>query len=387
MKSVPWVNYLKLRAGYGETGNEGFDANYAAIMYDADERWIMPSGKWEPAYGSGKNINPDLGWEEKHEWNIGLDYSLLGDRLFGKIDFYRRNIEGLIYEVTVPQPPNVATKMYQNIGTLENRGYELEIGGRIVSTTDWNYETSINMSHNTTKVGQIWGDNTYFEAGYLYPENSHRLQEGSTVGSFFLHRHAGFEKKADGTKDFLMVGVDGNPARTSEVNDEDKEYIGNYTPTLICGWSHRLSYKRWELYMTLTSWIDYDVLNAVELYNGFAPSLSGQGQGNKLRSAFTKNGDIRLDMRAPYAPISSYFLEDGTYLKIQNVNLNYTLPVKTYLKVVDSIRFYFTVNNAYTFTKYSGHNPEVNMTGWENGIEDQIYPQTRTYTLGIQLNF
>jgi TonB-linked SusC/RagA family outer membrane protein len=384
-KSLPWVNDLKLRAGYGETGNEGFDASYAAVMYGADERWIMPSGNWEPAYGSGKNINPDLGWEEKHEWNIGLDYSLLDNRLFGKIDFYRRNIEGLIYNVTVPQPPNVDTKMYKNIGTLENRGFELEIGGRIVRTTDWNYETSINLSHNTTKVGKIFGDNTYFEEGYLYPEYSHRLEEGSTVGSFFVHRHAGFTPNADGSgKEFLVVGVDGEPVLASQGVPDDKAYVGNYTPTLICGWSHNLSYKRWQLYMTLTSWINYDILNAVEMYNGFAPFVSGQGQANKLRSAFTKNGDIKV---TSHAPVSSYFLEDGTYLKIQNVNLNYTLPTKDYLKVVDSIRFYLTVNNLYTFTKYSGHNPEVDITGWEHGIEDQIYPQTRTYTLGIQLNF
>jgi TonB-linked SusC/RagA family outer membrane protein len=385
MKSVPWVNYLKLRAGYGETGNEGFDANYAAVMYGEDQRWIMPSGKWEPAYGSGKNINPDLGWEEKHEWNIGLDYSLFGDRLFGKVDFYRRNIEGLIYEVNVPQPPNVASKMYKNIGTLENRGYELEIGGQVVKTKNWNYTTSINLSHNTTKVGEIFGDNTYFEAGYLYPENSHRLEEGSTVGSFFLHRHAGFMPNAAGTgMEFMIVGVNGEPVPATTGSNETKAYVGNYIPTLTCGWSHSLTYKRWELYMTLTSWIDYDVLNAVEMYNGFAPPVSGQGQANKLRSAFTKNGDIKVSAAAP---VSSYFLEDGTFLKIQNVNLNYTLPTKSYLKLVDSIRFYFTVNNLYTFTKYSGHNPEVDITGWEHGIEDQIYPQTRTYTLGIQLNF
>ncbi len=234
-------------------------------------------------------------------------------------------------------------------------------------------------------MGRIFGDATYFEAGYIYPENTHRLQEGSRVGSFFLHQHAGFELNQDGeTYDFRIKNVDGEPVPAADGIADDKHFVGNYMPTLICGWNHNLSYKNWQLHMTLTSWIDFDIFNAVDFYNGYAPRLHGIGQNNRLRDAFEKNGHIRVNRSLP---VSDYFLEDGTFLKLQNINLSYNLRTKQWFNRLDNIRFYLTINNVYTFTKYSGHNPEINITGWENGIEDGIYPQTRSYALGIQLNF
>jgi TonB-linked SusC/RagA family outer membrane protein len=399
MKNLSWISDLKLRTAYGETGNEGFNATYAAIMYESDKytnvdeataHWIMPGSigkdKWSVAYRQSGNYNPNLGWEEKHEWNIGLDYALLDNRLYGKIDYYRRNIVNLLYEATVPSPPYVVTRLMQNIGTLENKGLEIEIGGRPIRSKTWNYETSLNLSHNVTRVGKMANQNDKLTGGEIYPTQTHWLQVGTLVGSFHLYQHEGFKDNGDGTRDFVIKDLDGNP---NENTDNDKVYTGNYVPALVCGWNHSLSYKNWQLYMTLTSWIDFDIFNAVEYYNGYAPPNPGQDQYNKLRTAFTKNGDIRPKGTYGYAPVSDYFLEDGTFLKIQNISLSYTFPLKKYVpgSVLDNMRFYLTVNNVYTFTKYSGHNPEVNITSWENGIEDHIYPQTRSYALGIQFNF
>jgi hypothetical protein len=139
--------------------------------------------------------------------------------------------------------------------------------------------------------------------------------------------------------------------------------------------------------MTLTSWIKYDIYNAVEYYNGFAPKTSGTVPYNRLKMAYTKNAAIRPNNTYGYAPLSNYFLEDGTFLKIQNIYLGYTWHTKKYLKELESIRFYLTLNNVYTFTKYSGYNPEVDINGWTGGTEDGIYPQTRSWALGIQLTF
>ncbi len=377
LKYVSWVNDLKLRVAYGVTGNEGFSADYATRMYGSDTRWLLPDGNWAMSYGATTNLNKELGWEEKHEWNIGLDYSLFKNRLYGKFDLYRRAIKGLIYSVEVPQPPNTESSMYKNIGTMENKGWEFEIGGNIVHTTNWHYNTSLNLSHNKTFIGSLWGNQTYINGSSInnWVEYAHRIEENVEVGSYFMYRYAGVSEGR-----FQIYNKDNNVIFSDEGSVDDRVYQKSYIPTLIAGWSHNLSYKNWDFNMTLTSWIDYDIYNAIELEYG----LRNVVQGNMLYDAINKNGQI-TGRPSP----SDYFLYDATFLKIQNLSLGYTLPMKKYTNLMENIRFYFTGNNLYTFTKYPGLNPEVDITGWDAGIEKKgdIYPQTRTFTFGVQFNF
>jgi TonB-linked SusC/RagA family outer membrane protein len=378
LKDVSWVNDLKLRLAYGVTGNEGFSADYAAKMYGSDTRWLLPDGSWAYSYGVTKNVNDALGWEEKHEWNVGVDFSLFDNRLYGKFDLYRRAIEGLIYNVQVPQPPNTESEMYKNIGTMENKGWELELGGEVLRSKDWNYSTSLNLSHNSTVIGSLWGNQTYINGDYVnnWVEYAHRIEEGTQVGSFFLYRYAGISD--DGK--IQIYDKDNNVINSDDGKVDDRVYQKNFMPTLITGWTHNVSWQRWSLNLTLTSWIDYDIYNGVEILYG----LKNVAQGNMTYDAIEKNAKI-TGRPSP----CDYFLYDGTFLKIQNLTLAYTLPMKKYTPLMESIRIYFTGNNLYTFTKYPGLNPEVDITGWDAGIEkgSSIYPQTRTFTLGLQLNF
>jgi TonB-linked SusC/RagA family outer membrane protein len=378
MENIPWVNDLKLRLAYGVTGNEGFSADYAAKMYGSDTRWLLPDGTWAYSYGVTKNVNDVLGWEEKHEWNVGVDFSLFDNRFYGKFDVYRRAIEGLIYNVQVPQPPNTESEMYKNIGTMENKGWELEIGGDIVRSGDWNYNSSLNLSHNKTIIGSLWGNQTYINGEGInnWVEYAHRIEEDVEVGSFFLYRYAGVSD--DGK--IQIYDKDNNVINSDDGKVDDRVYQKNFMPSLIAGWSHNLSYKNWSLGVTLTSWIDYDVYNAIELEYG----LRNVVQGNMLYDAIEKNAKI-TGRPSP----CDYFLYDATFLKIQNLTLAYTLPMKKYTHLMESIKIYFTGNNLYTFTKYPGLNPEVDITGWDTGIEKKssIYPQTRTFAFGLQLNF
>lgn len=378
LEDIDWISDLKLRLAYGVTGNEGFSANYAARMYGSDTRWLLPDGNWAMSYGATSNINDDLGWEEKKEWNIGLDYSLFNNRLYGKFDFYQRKIDGLIYNVEVPQPPNTQSSMFKNIGAMENKGWELEIGGQIVQSQDFNYTTSLNLSHNKTTIGSLWGDQTYMNGEYInnWVEYAHRIEEDAEVGSYFMYRYAGVSD--DGR--FQIYDKDDNVILSDDGTVDDRVYQKSYIPKLIAGWSHSLNYKNWDLGFTLTSWIDYTIYNAIELQYG----LKNVAQGNMLYDAITKNDHI-TGRPSP----SDYFLEDVSFLKIQNMTLGYTLPMKKHLHLMESMRFYLTGNNLYTFTNYSGLNPQVDITGWDAGIETagSIYPQTRTFTLGLQLNF
>jgi TonB-linked SusC/RagA family outer membrane protein len=378
LKDAGWVNDLKLRVAYGVTGNEGFPADYAAKMYGSDTRWLLPDGTWAYSYGVTKNINDVLGWEEKHEWNVGLDYSLFNNRLYGKFDLYRRAIEGLIYNVKVPQPPNTESEMYKNIGTMENRGWELEIGGDVVNAKDWNYTTSLNLTHNKTLIGSLWGNQTFYNGSYVnnWVQYAHRIEEGTEVGSFFLYPYAGVSD--DGH--IQIRNKEGEIINGDEGKVDDRIYQGNFMPTVIAGWTHDLRWKNWSLTLTLTSWIDYDIYNGVEILYG----LKTVAQGNMLYDAIRKNNHITGRPQP-----CDYFLYDGTFLKIQNFTLAYTLPVRKYTNLVESVKVYLTGNDVYTFTGYPGLNPEVDITGWDGGIEKggAIYPQTRTFTLGLQLNF
>ena len=378
MEEVSWLDDLKLRAAYGVTGDQGFDANYAARMFGTDQYWLMPNGKWAQAYGVTRNINPDLRWEENHEWNIGLDFSVLDDRLWGSVDWYDRTKKGMIYEIDVPQPPNTHDRMFKNIGSFENRGWEVQLGADIVRAKDWNYTTTLNLSHTKTTVGSLYGDQSYMNGESInnWVQWAHRLEEGVEVGSYFLYRYAGVQ---DGR--FQIYNEKNEVIFADDGTEDDRVYQGHATPTVLAGWSHSLSYKNWALNFTFTSWIDFDVYNAIELEYG----LKGAARDNMTYDAISKNDHI-TGRPAP----TDYFLYDGTFLKLQNLTLAYTLPMQTYTKHVQNIKLYVTGNNLFRWTKYPGINPEVDINDWGwAGIErrNNLYPQTRMFTLGLQLNF
>ena len=381
MEDIKWIDDLKVRFGYGVTGNNDFSASYMANMLGSDAYWMLPDGEWAYSYGKTQNVNQSLGWEEKKEWNLGLDFSLFDNRLYGKFDYYRRKVDNLIYSVKVPQPPYTQGSQWQNIGSMESKGWEFEVGGDIIRTKDFVWTSSLNLSHNTGKILTLWGNNTYYNGnGFVAPGSpgdAARMEEGSTIGSFYLWKFAGFDD--DGG--FLLYNKDGEVIPAAQKTENDKQYMGNYTPKLVVGWSHTLAYKNFDLGINLRSWIDFDVYNTINMYFG----IQGQGNTNVLKAAYGKFSHIKGEKQ-----ICDYYLEDGTFLKIDAITLGYTLPMKKYTKFIDRIRLYGTVGNVCTITGYSGMNPEVNITGWEGGTEkfwSDFYPVVRTYTLGLQLNF
>lgn len=383
MKDIEWIEDLKVRFGYGVTGNNDFSSSYMANMLGSDTNWMLPDGTWTYSYGKSQNVNPNLGWEEKKEWDLGVDYSLFDGRLYGKFDYYRRKIDNLLYSVKVPQPPYTQGSQYQNIGSMESKGWEFEVGGNIIQTKDFTWSTNLNFSHNSGKILTLWGNNTYYNGnGFVAPGSpgdAARMEEGSTIGSFYLWKFAGFDDEGN----FLLYNKDGEVIPAAKKTENDKQYMGNYTPKLIVGWSHTFTYKNFDLGINMRSWIDFDVYNTLNMYFG----IQGQSNMNVLKTAYTKFNHIKGEKQ-----ICDYYLEDGTFLKIDAITLGYTLPMKKYTRnLVDRIRIYGTVGNVCTITGYSGMNPEVNITGWDKGTEKfwdgNLYPVVRTWTLGMQFNF
>lgn len=380
LKDVEWIDDLKVRFGYGVTGNNDFGADYMANMLGSDTYWMLPNGEWAYSYGKSQNVNRNLGWEEKKEWNLGVDYSFFDNRLYGKFDYYRRKIDNLIYSVKVPQPPYTQGSQWQNIGSMESKGWELEIGGDIIRNKNFTWTSSMNISHNEGKILTLWGNNTYYNGnGFPSPGNpgdAARMEEGSTIGSFYLWKFAGFTEDGD----FQLYNKEGEIINAKDKTENDKQYMGNYLPKVIIGWNHTLSYKNWDLGINMRSWIDFDVYNSINMYFG----IQGVDNTNVLKDAFGKFNHIRGEKQ-----LCDYYLEDGTFLKIDAITLGYTLPFRKYTKYIDRLRVYGTVGNVCTLTSYSGINPEVKIDGWDRGTEKfwEMYPQVRTYTLGVQLSF
>jgi len=379
MLDYNWLDDLKLRIGYGIVGNNGFDADYAATLYDSDQLWQLPDGTWANAYGKSKNVNKDLKWEEQREWNIGVDYSFLNDRLHGKIDFYRRKNHGLIFEVQTSQPPYVHETIHKNVGTMSKRGWEFEIGYDVIKTRDMLYSTNIGLSHLTQKMESLWGDQSYYDdAGFPAPGApgyAIRIEEGIDIGEFYLWKFAGFDEKGN----WLLFNKDGKVIPAIEKKNEDKRHIGNYYPKLTLNWNHSLTYKNFDVSLTLLSYINFDIYNAIDMYYG----ISSVGNQNVLKKAYTEYAQIKGEKE-----LCDFFLQDGTFLKIQNLYLGYTYNLKKHSKLLDKIRFYLSANNLYTFTRYKGSDPStVNITGLNQGIDwhNDINPMARTFTFGVNI--
>ena len=385
MKDITWINDLKLRAGYGVTGNNDFGNGYTVRTYKSNDMWPT-YGIWQPGYGSTRNINPDLKWEEKKEFDVGIDFSILHNRISGKFDYYVRKVDDMLFEVPAPQPPMVFSTIMKNAGTLTNRGWEFEITGQIIKSRNLNYSSTLRLSHNTSKIDNLGDTNSYLYGG-AFPQSmgyATKLVNGSKVGQFWLFKYAGLDSNGKWLiydKDNNVVPVSSGTA--SNLTDANKHYVGNAIPKLILSMDHSLSYRNFDLGLSLRSWIGYDVFSQLNLYHG----LKSSSQDNLLKIAFTDNKNIN-DTRI----LTDYFLNNATFLKIDALTLGYTLDTSKWQKYLSTARVYLTVRDLARFTKYPGYNPEVNINGLEPGFEyirstSSMYPQTIHWTLGVQLSF
>ena len=385
ISSEPWMRALnpvlddlKVRVGYGVTGNNGFTSGQTAFRYGSGSLWPM-NGDWIMSYGPANNVNYDLHWEEKAELNVGVDYSFFEGRLNGKFDWYHRWVSGMIYDITVTVPPALYDKTTMNYGNLENWGWEFEIGGIPVRKGGFEWSTAMRFSNNQSQVTSLWGNHTYQDRVSFpapgAPGTGGRLENGTKIGQYYLWQSAGFTE--DGK--WLIYNKDGDVILADNKTYEDKRYIGNAIPALIVSWDNTFRYKDLYLSIALRSWLDFDVFNTINMYYGLS-SVSGQ---NVLRSAFIQNRQIKQDK-----VLTDYWLEDGSFLKIDAISLGYTLNMKRWQRFIDKIDFYATIRNVACFTGYTGLDPEVSINGLDPGYEwFNQYPETRRYTFGLKVTF
>lgn len=381
MEDFDWLSDLKIRVGYGVTGNNGLPGGISTPTFRTWENYII-DGKWQTAYSPSTNVNLAIKWEEKKEWNVGFDFSLFNNRLWGRFDWYDRTVDDLIYSTSAPIPPYIYSSVYSNVGQLTNKGVEFELGGTILNAGGWKWTSAFRLSHNESKLNKIADDVDYINGASFpvpgSPGPGQRITTDSNIGDFWVFRYAGITDEGK----WMIYDKDNNavPAAGNTV-DANRVYKGNGIPKAILAMDHNVSWKGFDFGLQLRSWLGFNVYNQQAMYYGI-PNLS---QENVLRDSYYRLKHIKDDNKV----ISDFFLENGDFLKIEYITLGYTFNIKKHFKYIDNVRLYLTMRDVAMLTKYKGYNPEVDITGLFPSVESttRLYPQTTRYTVGLQVNF
>lgn len=389
MKNQKIFDDLKLRVGYGVTGSQPKDPFLGVAMLKYGS-YAFVNGNWVQTIVPASNPNPDLKWEEKKETNIGLDFVSWGGRLSGSIDYYNRDVDGLIYEYGVPTPPNLYNKTMANGGTMRNRGVEVLVTVVPVQNKDFEWSTTGTFSLNSNKLISLSGsifksDYDYFNTGTVeysgQVADSHRVQVGESIGNFY-----GF-KVVDVDSEGRWIYEDRNGELVNYKDfthaPEDKHVIGNGLPKWYAGWNNTLRYKNFDLNVTMRGAFGFQIINGGRMNY---ENVKNSRFENRLKSVndlvFGKH-TLSPEVEPEF---NSYYVEDGDYWKIDNITLGYSFgQVGKYIK---SLRIYGSVLNALTITGYKGIDPEVSTDGLTPGYDTRDrYPSVRSFTFGVNVKF
>ena len=435
LQDVNWLSNLKLRLGYGKVGN----SNINTYLYGSTLQTILtPMGS---AYIPSNLSNPNLKWEASEQYNVGLDFAAFNNRLDITIDGYLKQTDDLLMQTFVPahigsNSWGEINTPYANIGKTRNTGIDVQINARPVITRNFSWTSALSLSHNKNKIVALNDDSQriYGNVDWYAPfQTVTMFAVGQPMGVFYGYETEGlFQNEADIVGHATQTGgstpyankidkvsgawigdlkfVDQNG--DGVIDDADQKIIGDPNPDLTFGFTNTFSYKNFELNVGLTGQIGGDVLNwsryriegLSSIWDNQAVSVLNRAQSEKidpaggdeisnLQLAKGHNGIPRfsnLDSNGNQR-MSDRWIEDGSYLRIQNISLTYNLPEKWAKKAfMQSARVYFNVQNVYTFTKYSGYDPEIgayNQSSLLQNIDRGRYPTPRTYTIGLNLSF
>ena len=386
MDNVTFVDYLKLRVGYGITGNSGFANNASRVTLGGGGRYLFPDGQYLETYGPTRNANPNLKWETKKELNLGLEFTLLENKIQGSFEVFDRKTVDLLDTYTSPQPPFIQSSIYTNVGTISSKGIELAFNYAPINRADlgWNMDftgSTLNnvldsYSNDEYKVlfktfGGIGGAGALGDAIVTY--------EGEKLGEFWGKRFAGF----DANGKWLFFNRNGDKVLNAQINNSrdknvtDLARIGNAIPKYYASMTQNLRYKNLDLRVFFRGKFDYDILNTSAI-----SYANKTWSGNLLKSTFDKYSEIKDTYR-----YSDYYLEKGTFVKLDEITLGYNFKLKT--KLIRNMRVYANGQNLATITGYTGSDPDfVQDNGTGPGIDGRgPYPSTRSFMLGLNLGF
>jgi TonB-linked SusC/RagA family outer membrane protein len=373
------INEMKFRVSYGVTGNDnvsnpfGYKELYGTNTYDTKSGYyptVIP--------------NPKRKWESTYQFDAGIDLALFANRITLTFDYYNKQTKDLLLDRLIPGSSGF-TSITENIGQVENKGFELSLSTvNLDGKFKWN--TTFNLSANRNKVIKLYNHEPIDDIG----RGSNRVMEGQPIGVFFNYKWLGIDPS---TGDCVYA----DPNKNDRVDTDDRMVVGNPQPDFIGGLTNTFSYKGFDLSVFLQFSYGNDVFNGSRLY--LESLTGGDNQLESVTRRWKNPGDITDIPRATSDETatannrrsSSRFIEDGSYLRIKNVTLGYTFNSNWVKKVkLESVRLYCTTQNLYTFTHYSGLDPEVNYIGDDNtviGTDFFTYPQSRSYNVGLNIKF
>lgn len=374
MEDISWIDDLKVRVGYGVTGNQEI-GNYRSLLLMGRAGKFYYNGQWINTYQPASNPNPDLKWENKSEVNAGVDFAVLNNRLGGAFDLYYRKSTDLLYTYEVSVPPYLFKELFTNVGTISNRGIEISLRGIPVRTTSLNWTSILTFSRNKNILDKFSNEeftSDSYDIGWIGDAigvNSQKLREGESIGTFYGPVWLGLDEDGrDRFKNANPIGL---------VNPDDWEVIGNAFPDFTLGWSNMVTYGDWDMSISLRASIGGEVLNTYRLYYENWGTI---GLNNVVLTQF-ENPEFTGNAR-----YSSKYVEDATFVKLDNLSVGYNLPLNH--RYISKLRVYASAQDVLTITGYKGLDPEVNLGGLTPGIEYlSYYPRTTLVTFGLNVTF
>jgi len=389
LMDVSAIDNLKFRISYGTTGTLP-PRLYASIARMGPVGNAFVNGSFQPAYGPNSNDNPDLKWETKKEFNVGIDFGFLNYKLNGSMDFYSKTTSDLLLDFDVPVPPNLYNTTLLNIGELNNTGFELGLKYQVFENSNSSFETGLNFSTFRTTLLSLSNDQVaYGDGGQKLitglgapGQNGTFLtlvKEGDRIGNLFGPVHSDDPVNEAGEWSIEDTNGDG------DIDTKDHQVIGNGLPDFQLGWTGTVKYGNFDANVFLRGVFGHDLLNT---FRAFYENPNLIGSYNIMASSF--NPELE-GLQGSVNIYGSYHIEDASYLKLDNMSVGYNIDVSN-LDWANKLRLYITGQNLFVITKYSGVDPEVRPDDNDNVLSPGIdrrdtWFRTRTYSFGVQLGF
>jgi TonB-linked SusC/RagA family outer membrane protein len=403
---TPVVSNLKFRASYGITGTQSIPALRSLTLLGQSNAVI--NNQLQAGLAPIQLANPDLEWEKTSQFNIGMDLAFLNGRIYSTFDYYEKITDDLLLDFPLPNSAGFGS-IVANAGSIDNKGYEISLGAHIIESEKFSWNTNMNYSSNTSTVLSLGDDDADVygpaPASNIANESSNIMRVGEAFGALYgynvvgLIQESDFDSNGDATIP-LNAGYDElGSYKFEDLNGDgiitaaDRQIIGDPTPDFIFGWNNDFTMGDFSLSVFIQGVIGNDIMNVDRLF-----LASGRSKDNSLLSWYNNRYTATNQTNDPRYPAfnqqvnlqpNSAIVEDGSYVRLKNVSLNYNVPVKD-SKVFNKVRMYLTATNLVTISDYSGFDPEVNILGGNNigqGVDFASYPRSKTFTLGLELGF
>lgn len=386
LKNVGWISDLKLRGGWGKTGNQGGIGEYAYLQrygYNRVEWWVAGNEFSAPSIKQSNLRTPDLTWETTTSTDIGVDFSIFNGRWQFNADWYYKKTTNMLMTVALPAGSAVASSIQRNEGAMTNKGFEFSIYSHNIQG-EFSWATSLNMSFNRNRLDDLQLKKIYTSVNAPSSnEDIVRNEPGRPLSGFYGYIADGVDPE---TGDMIYRDLNGD----GRISASDRTYIGDPNPDFTYGMTNTFSWKGFDLSIFIQGSYGNDIYNLSR--HNTEGMFDGKNQTTVVLDRWRIPGQITDVPRASFTlRNSTYFVEDGSYLRLKNISLSYNFSGKWMKKIgISRLQPYFTATNLLTWTKYKGMDPEVNQygnSGAVQGVDYGTYPHCRSYVVGLNVEF